>query len=54
MDGDESSMEGRTRGDGIFWSDCRGVVDCVYVFLIVFVCVCAPLRANVDGCVRGE
>lgn len=23
MDGDESSMEARTRGDGTFWSECE-------------------------------
>lgn len=57
MDGDESSMKGRTRGDETFWTDCYDVVDCLYVWYFgVFVCVymCALLRANVDGSVRGE
>lgn len=58
MDGDESSMEGRTRGDGTFRSDCRGVAGCLYVRLPrlshVRVRVRVLLRANVDDCVRGE
>lgn len=60
MDGDEGSMEGRTRGDGTFWSDCKDVVGCLYVCLRIFVsvsfcvCVCVHLRVNVDDCVRGE
>lgn len=41
MDGDESSTEERTRGDGTFWSDCKDVVDCLYVCFSVRGCVCA-------------
>ena len=43
MDSDESSMEGRTRGDGTFWSDCKDVVDCLYVCVGVCMCECVCL-----------
>ncbi len=56
MDGDESSMEGRTRGDGTFWSDCKDVVDCLCVLQYLCMCEseCVRLRADVDDGVRGE
>lgn len=44
MDGDEGSMEGWTRGDGTFWSDCKDVAGCL--------CALRYLRMCEFGCVR--
>lgn len=52
MDGDESSMEGRTRGDRHFGVTAK-MLRIVYMCASACEVVCARLRANVDDCVRG-